>query len=231
MSEPRPYEEEEEKKEESVYGAELDRKLRMYENAIQMERYYICNATLKCGQLYQVHCGLSSARNFELAVKIEYKPDNTGNVQISLSTFERPMFVNHLKWFRFETLEAAAAASVASNVKLTCDENIEISGLVCDGIKFVTLSNGHDTFYFTQQEMQELVRIDSTISFRIEILSPINCLHYYNNVLDTICVLLKNSKHIVSPIDVLKSFYDITSNSIEAYCLRECLYFNIDKVG
>lgn len=59
----------------------------MYENTIQQERYYIPYTTLECN-LFYIHRALSSARNFELSIKIEYKPNNCGGCNISFNTFE-----------------------------------------------------------------------------------------------------------------------------------------------
>lgn len=208
-----------------VCDNELNRIVKMYEHAVQQEKYYILNTTLRCDCLFLVHCGLSSARNFEPAVKIEYKPNTDKNFEISFNTFEWPIFINHLSWLMDVFFIEAATVP---DPKLTCAENIEISGGVYSGIKFAKVSNGHGNFYFRKQEVQELLKMNTIIDSKIEMLTNLKFLHFYYNVLTTVNYLIKQSN--LTAVDVLNAFCNATPNSVHSYCLRECLYFNKDKV-
>lgn len=211
--------------EEEEHIRELNRVLQMYNNAILQERNYIMNTTMNCGNLFQIHCGLSPARNFQPSIKIEYI-SNVGN-NISFSTFEWSIFMNHLNWM----LNEYFTSTIQNPPKLTCGENIEILGITYNGNKMVSVvMDAVNHLCFTQEDVKEIVKIDSIFRYKIDMLNAVNFSHYYHNTLNVISDLLK-STHVLNPLEVLNSFCNISSScSIHDYCLRECLYFNKDKV-
>lgn len=209
---------------EADFEQEVNDILTMYDNATFSEPYYIHNVQYECSPSTSLKCGLSPARNFEPAIKLE---NSDINISISFNSSEWQSLINHIDW-----MNRAFFNNTAVEPKLTLFGNIELIG-ISDPSSTIKLLQLRKTdainFYLTSEEVSKILELDYLISFNIEMLNTLNFPQYYLSVLDIVNEIIKTYED-VNPLMILESFCNLSYNTIQSYCFKECLHFNRNKV-
>lgn len=201
--------------------------LNLYEITETSEQQYIHSTQLKCSAAINLLCGLSAVRHFEPVVKIQ---NTVLEVNITFTSFEWESLILKMDLMFREFLNNT---EINQNYQLPVLGNMQLRGIVSsidNTDRCLEISkNGFDAFNLSREEVSKVLELDYIVSSNIELLKDLNFSQYYFKVLVIIKEII-TVYHNMNPLYILKSFCNLSFNSIHSYCFRECVFFHRDKV-
>lgn len=214
----------------SGYWEEIDRISEMYREAIQNEERYICeNVFYVTHSNYKIITGLSAARGYVPAVRmlinvpqVFTKPDN-----ISFIREDWNDFITYLRQFIADYFGAVEESEEEKEVQFSNYRLIKSSFI---GNKVLKVTDGSCTFSLSGNTVREFINIDKLVSPHMDLLHSLSFENFYNNFLNVTDNILSESNYELPPCTVLLNLSDLYPCNIQTYCMRECLFYNRDKV-
>lgn len=180
--------------------------------------------------IFSIQCGLSNARNFQPAVKLLNKTDNT---RISFNTNEWNSFLKHLKDIYFNYFESDNQETVIINLESDELISLQTSKFLSEKVLKITSEAELPSkcFYFSKKTIKDILNLSACIiKYRLEMLQNIDFPTFYNKFLDTINRMILQSNYELHPEQVITSYCEILGYNLESYCLRECWFYYKDHM-
>lgn len=193
-----------------VYDIQLNRVLKMYNDAAKNEKNFILNTQFRIEteqSILLIDCGLSSARHFSPSVKI-----SCGEEVLSFDREEWPYFIR--------MMENAQIGELTREFDVTVLRE-------CEERELIFVSKWNNNIYFSKRDVMELLKLNSVITSRLEMLRNIDFTSYYYKfmmIVKDIC-----ADNVDSIEDVIRGYCDINI-TVQSYAMIECLYFIKQKV-
>jgi hypothetical protein len=176
--------------------------------------------------IYFIECGLSPARNFEPAIQINDCCDH----RISFNVFE---------WFEFTKTLIHIIEEEGKEKEITTQfwENFTINVIPInyksnDSFKTrkITLTKNSTYLILMEEDIIEILRIETLLSTNLEMLHKFNFFTYYYNLLKTVNrIMMENNCNNLSVIEIARIVCN-SNNSVENYCMQECLFYLSERV-
>lgn len=191
---------------------------------------YILSSNFDTGDIFTLESGLSPGRNFSPAIRIVNKTDHS---KISFSYSEWNAFIKHLKHISENYFEQEQAEE--TNINLESDELIKIQTSNFLSAKMVKVISSailpSTSLYFSEMTVKSLIRLANIIlKHRMETLEKIKFSIFYYNFVETVKKLIFKANYEISPEQLITSFCEILSDSIDGYCMRETWFYYKQKV-
>ncbi|KAK9892379.1 hypothetical protein WA026_019831 [Henosepilachna vigintioctopunctata] len=159
---------------------ELNRILKMYDDKVMNETKFILSADFTLNKLI-IYCGLSPARDFCPSVKLIHS-----NEEIS-----------------FDYKEGTSLMNLIQNVEHLNESGAEVNSVVWGENKLTVISKYNKVLYFSEQDVEDVLKMNFTISHRLNIEN--------------------------TGFDLIYSFCNLMP-CLESYCVLECIYHAKDKI-
>lgn len=212
---------------------EVDRITEQYTVAIRNEEKYIYESvfTMK-SSTYKIKVGFSGARNNVPAVKILMAANELVNKahNISFDAEEWYEFITYLKQFSNNYFDTAGGSGEAEEEEEIQFSNYTICTSSFMNAKMLKVTNGFATFYICENTVREFIDINRLIDSTINVLNGLDFADFYNNFLNVTNNVLCESNYELCSDNIMLNLCDLLPHSIQIHCIRECLYFNRDKV-
>jgi hypothetical protein len=76
-----------------------------------------------------------------------------------------------------------------------------------------------------EEDIIEILRIDTLLSAKLEMLHKFNFFTYYYNLLKSVNrIMMENNCNNLSVIEIARIVCN-SNNSVENYCMQECLFY------
>lgn len=201
---------------------------------ISKEAYLIHEITHKIpGSSFQVSCGLSTARDFAPAVRLESTCNITGSeLFITLLDIGWREFITHVKaclkdYFENITNENSCEKNITFSTGI---EDFKIKCYQDSNQKILILQDFRDCMLdFTEEILNCILDIEDLIECQLAVLKSLDFLTFYTCVLKNTQELFQMYKNTSSYMDIIKIIlYPL--NTTNAYCMYECLHYNFEKI-
>ena len=227
------------------YWQEVEKISEQYRKLSQLEEQYIFERDFHLNnQNYKLVTGFSAARNYIPAVRIlgnAYHISKTDH--ISFDADEWNEFIVYLQYFLKEyfTSDNNDVSTNVQDQQLSFEINyIKISAITCLDFKALKVDNGEHIYYLSEIAVREIIDVhERLMDAHLFTLYKLNLYEYYDNFLESANDILCKSNYDLNPEDVL---LNLCSNNvmldpqlssfsfIQLYCIRECLFYNKNKV-
>lgn len=201
------------------YDTELERVLKQYDDAVREEKHLLIRKIYEFehSNFIYIDCGLSAARDFTPAIRIKHKYDDDNRISF-----------NPTQWLFFiKKLKLIVNSNYSQNEE-QCLDSVEVS--IVDIIKKVVKVNQNSKiFYLMEYDVLEIIKMEKVLLKIVDTLYQLDFNNYYFKVLESIEEILNKNNFNVPFIEVVEAFCNI-NNSIQSYCLFECLLYLKEKV-
>lgn len=211
------------------YDAELERILARYEEAVRKEKRLINSTRYELNHpcAFSIECGLSAARTFNPAVRIINKFNDDSNI-----SFNKEEWDEFIKIIQKSVVDYFEAEPASEQFVFELNENISVTmGMEGYHIKMVVLTGSYPSsttnFHMMKSDIMEVLQLDRLVSKKLIMLSNLDFCNYYYRVLENLGDIKENFHLPV--LDLIYTFCFV-NDSIESYCMFECLQYLGDKV-
>jgi hypothetical protein len=174
--------------------------------------------------IYFIECGVSPARNFEPAIQINDGCDH----RISFNVFE---------WLEFTKTLIHIIEEEEKEITTQFWENFTINVIPInyksnDSFKTrkITLTKNSTYLMLMEGDIIEILRIDTLLSAKLEMLHKLIFFTYYYNLLKSVNrIMMENNCNNLSVIEIARIVCN-SNNSVENYCMQECLFYLSERV-
>lgn len=198
----------------------IDNLLSKYDSNIQLE-YDLLYQTVLNGTFLSASIGFSPVRDFAPVVRITSLSDMG---YISFMSEEWSDFINNLQ-------SSDVASTVSSSTSLgdiLIFENFSIK-FGTNGKPRYVHSRGQ-TINFCDGVIGEILLMKDLIQYRMEMLKTMDFAIFYNNVLSSVDVMLKECSFNTSPYRIIKHYLCNIKFMPHIFCMLECIDFHYKKI-
>ncbi|KAK9883659.1 hypothetical protein WA026_001827 [Henosepilachna vigintioctopunctata] len=181
----------------------LNRILKMYDDKVMNETKFILSADFTLNKLI-IYCGLSPARDFCPSVKLIHS-----NEEIS-----------------FDYKEWTSLMNLIQNVEHLNESGAEVNSIVWGENKLTVISKYNKVLYFSEQDVEDVLKMNFTISHRLNMLVSLHFNDYYTHFMKCIKKYISSEN---TGFDLIYSFCNLMP-CLESYCVLECIYHAKDKI-
>lgn len=208
---------------------EIDRINEQYQVAIQNEEKYIFESSFNVNNsIYKIIIGFSAARNNVPAVKILMSVNELVNKtnHISFNEEEWCDFIGCLKQFN-DYFDHSDSGLEEEEVQFS---NYSISKAPFMNTKMLKVFNGSIAFYLSGNTVREFININKLVMWKMNVLQGLDFANFYNNFLNVVNNILCDSNYELCSENVMLNICDSSPGNVHMYCIRECLFFNRNKI-
>lgn len=208
---------------------EIDRSNKAYQVAVQNEEKYIFESSFNINNsMYKIIIGFSAARNNIPAVRILMPFNDFVNKKnyISFDKEEWCEFIDCLKQFSNDYFEDDSRL----------EEEVQFSNYSISkapwfmDTKMLKVNNGFTTFYLSGNTVRQFININKLVMTNINILHDLNFASFYNNFLNVVNNILRESNYELCSENIMLNICDSLPGNIQMYCIRECLFLNRNRI-
>lgn len=212
-----------------VYDHQLDKLFHRYEEALRCETYLLCNVDFDSLLVdFTIQCGLSSAINFEPAIRL-VKQDE----RISFCASEWIEFVGVLRHLNCVYFNEETVTSTPRFYTFWWDATLTLNN-DCDVFKSIVISRNNISFNFTKYDVIETLSMQTSILIEIEQLLKM-CFHsYYDRLLTCVNGMIEIGQGVddTEVLAIVKSLCKITNdgNDMQNKCMNEMISYYSSKI-